>query len=209
MRLVLATSNAGKVAEFRDALARLDAEVVSAKEMGVEDFPEETGSSYEENARVKAVHVAQQTRALALGDDSGLEVDALGGAPGLLSARFGGHSSAEARTAHLLEKLRDVPREERRARFVCCLVLAWPEGNARAFEGVCEGEVLRESTGIGGFGYDPIFYSYDLQKGFAEASREEKQRVSHRGRALHALLEWTRANKVFSAAGGQLSKFPE
>ena len=197
MKLVLATGNEGKVAEFREMLAELDVEILSAREVGITNFPEETGQSYGENAAIKARHITSQTGHFALGDDSGLEVDALNGEPGLYSARFGGDLSAEGRLQHLLEKLRHVTRNERGARFVCSLVLSFPEGNTHTFEGVCEGEILQSSRGESGFGYDPVFYSYDLQKGFAEATREEKRRVSHRGRAARGLLEWVKGGEVF------------
>ena len=197
MRLVIATSNEGKVAEFRDALAELKAEVISAKELGVTQFPEETGQSYEENARLKAEYVALRTHSLALGDDSGLEVDALDGRPGLYSARFGGDLSPSERVDYFLEQLRGVPQDERGARFVCNLVVASPEGDIHTFEGICEGEILGAPRGESGFGYDPVFYSYDLHKSFAEATREEKRRVSHRGRAVAKVLEWARGKEVF------------
>lgn len=193
--IVLATGNEGKVTEFREMLAGVG-EVVSAREVGVTDFPEETGHSYQDNALIKANHVASQIAsgmdAFALADDSGLEVDALGGAPGLYSARFGGDLSPSGRVDYLLEKLRNVPQSERGARFVCSLVLVSPSGEVNTFEGVCEGEILSAPSGEGGFGYDPVFYSYDLNKGFAEATREEKRRVSHRGRAAAGLLEWAK-----------------
>ena len=196
--IVLATGNEGKVAEFREILAGLGTEIVSAKEVGATDFPEETGHSYRENALVKAEHVAGQTDAFVLADDSGLEVDALNGEPGLYSARFGGELSPSGRVEYLLDKLRDVPQGERGARFVCSLVLVSPGGEVNSFEGVCEGEILLAPRGRGGFGYDPVFYSHDLEKGFAEATSEEKRRVSHRGRAAQGLLEWARSAEVFS-----------
>ena len=179
--IVLATGNEGKVAEFREILAELGTGVISAKEVGATDFPEETGQSYRENALIKAEHVAGQTNAFVLADDSGLEVDALNGEPGLYSARFGGTLSSEERVTYLLDKLRDVPEGERGARFVCSLVLISPGGEVNSFEGICEGEILFLPRGRGGFGYDPVFYSRDLEKGFAEATSEEKRRVSHRG----------------------------
>ena len=179
-------------------LADLDVEIISAKELGVSSFPEETGSSYQENALVKANYVASETQSFALGDDSGLEVDALEGVPGLYSARFGGTLSPNERIAYLLEKLRNVPQNERGARFVCSLVLAAPSGEVNTFGGVCEGEILQEPRGESGFGYDPVFYSHDLKKGFAEATREEKRRVSHRGRAVERLLEWAKDKEIFS-----------
>ena len=197
MRLVIATSNEGKVAEFRDALAELEVEVISAKEVGVTQFPEETGQSYEENARLKAEYIALRTHSLALGDDSGLEVDALDGRPGLYSARFGGDLSPDERVNYLLEQIRGVPTGERGARFVCNLVVASPGGDINSFEGICEGEILEAPRGESGFGYDPVFYSHDLSKSFAEATREAKRRVSHRGRAVAKVLEWARGEEVF------------
>lgn len=198
VKLVIASGNEGKVAEFRGALSTLNVEVLSAGELGVTTFPPETGSSYEENALLKAGYASLQTKLPALGDDSGLEVEALRGAPGLYSARFGGDLSPGERTAHLLEKLRRVPQGERGARFVCSLVLATPRGGLHTFEGRCEGEILQGPRGTAGFGYDPVFYSHDLQKSFAEATPEEKRRVSHRGRAVQKLLEWAKGEKIFS-----------
>ena len=199
-KLVLATGNEGKVLEFRQALSGTSLTLLSASEAGVTDFPKETGSSYEENALGKAAHVALRTRLPSLGDDSGLEVDALDGAPGLFSARFGGKVSSGERIAHLLARLRRVPPEERGARFVCVLVLATPNGGMRTFEGECRGRLLEGPRGESGFGYDPVFYSPDLGKTFAEATPEEKRRVSHRGRALEAFRTWLstpQAQKVF------------
>ena len=151
---------------------------------------------------IKAEHVVSQIAlrkgAFALADDSGLEVNALGGAPGLYSARFGGDLSPSGRVDYLLEKLRNVPQGERGARFVCSLALVSSEGEVSTFEGTCEGEILLAPSGQSGFGYDPVFYSHDLEKGFAEATREEKRRVSHRGRAVEGLLEWAKREEVLS-----------
>ena len=196
--IVLATGNEGKAREFREILAELGTEIVSAKEVGVTEFPEETGHSYRENALIKAEHVAGQTDAFVLADDSGLEVDALDGAPGLYSARFGGDLSPGERVEYLLDKLRDIPQSERGARFVCSLVLVSPGGEVNSFEGVCKGEILFAPRGRGGFGYDPVFYSHDLEKGFAEATSEEKRRVSHRGRAAQELLRWAKRSSASS-----------
>jgi len=189
VKLALATANEGKVREFREALGL---SVVSARELGVTDFPEETGGSYEANAHAKALFVTQRTGLPSLGDDSGLEVDALSGAPGLHSARFGGKETDAARLAYLLEQLGGVPDEARTARFVCALVLTLPTGEVQSFEGRCEGRILRAPRGASGFGYDPVFYSADLHKTFAEASPEEKAGVSHRGRALQQFAAWAR-----------------
>jgi XTP/dITP diphosphohydrolase len=197
--LVIASQNEGKLREFREALSPLGLTVLAASEVGVRAFPPEEGHSYLENALIKAAHVAVKSKLPSLGDDSGLEVDVLGGAPGLYSARFGGRLSPGERIAHLLGKLRDVPDEKRQARFVCALVLATPSGYAFSFEGSCEGRILQGPQGEGGFGYDPVFYSPELGKSFAEATREEKARVSHRGRALAALAAWLSSDEAAEA----------
>lgn len=189
-RLVIASQNPDKLREFREALADLPLELLAAGELGVKRFPEETGSSYEENAFVKAAFVATKTGLPSLADDSGLEVEALDGAPGIYSARFGGELSPGERIAYLLQRLRKAPAEAREARFVCSLVLATPEGELRSFHGSCEGRILEGPRGAAGFGYDPIFFSHDLEKTFAEASEAEKRRVSHRGRALDKFAAW-------------------
>lgn len=188
--IVIATANEGKMREFREALADVGFELRSAAEAGVREFPPETGATYAENAMLKAAHVAVETGLPALGDDSGLEVDALDGAPGVYSARFGGDLSPGERIAHLLARLRRVPEGDRGAQFVCSLILATPAGAAVAFEGTCRGRILQGPRGGEGFGYDPVFFSEELGKTFAEASRAEKQAVSHRGRALASFREW-------------------
>ena len=189
-RLVLATGNRGKVEEFRAALAPLDLELLAAADLELGDPPEESGLTYEENALLKAAHAAHASGLPALADDSGLEVDALGGAPGIYSARFGGRLSDGERIAHLLQKLKDVPEGERGAGFRCALVLAWPNGKVISFSGSCRGRILLGPRGEAGHGYDPIFWSQDLQKTFAQATTREKESVSHRGRAVAKLLEW-------------------
>jgi XTP/dITP diphosphohydrolase len=186
-RLVLATGNAGKVRELT-ALVRAwgaDVEVRALAAFPGAALPDETGATYEENARLKAAATAAATAWPALADDSGLEVDALGGAPGLHSARYGPDDAA--RIARLLAALRDRPAVARAARFRCVMVLAWPDGRHVAAEGVSEGRIETAPAGAGGFGYDPVFRSDDLGRTFAEASPEEKARVSHRARAMTAL----------------------
>lgn len=194
MKLALATANPKKLLELQEALeaqgAAPGAGLVAASDLGVLRFPPEEGVTYEENARVKAAFVASATGLPSLADDSGLEVAALGGAPGVLSARFGGEKTDFERVAYLLERLAEVPGGERQARFVAVLVLATPAGESRAFEGVCEGSILEAPRGEGGFGYDPVFYSHALGKTFGEASVAEKRAVSHRGRALRAFAAW-------------------
>lgn len=190
LRLVLATQNEGKIVEVREALADLPLELLSAAEAGIDAFPEETGSSYEENALLKAGFAALRSGLPALADDSGLEVDALDGAPGIYSARFGGKLSPGERIAYLLERIKEVPAGERGASLVGCMVLATPGGEVRSFFGSCRGEILEGPRGEGGFGYGRIFRSADLGITFGEASVEEKRRVSHRGRALRAFRAW-------------------
>lgn len=190
MRLLVATHNAGKLQEFREALgARF--ELLSADDVGLSEFPEETGASYEENALIKAGFVAASAGMPAIADDSGLEVDALDGAPGVYSARFGGPGLTDGeRIAHLLRRLQRVDDAQRTARFVASIVLASPSGAVRAFRGECAGRILQGPRGQGGFGYDPVFLSVELGKTFAEASLGEKRSVSHRGRALAAFAAW-------------------
>lgn len=190
--VVLATGNAGKMREFHEALASFPFRLISAADAGVTRFPPEDGDTYEANAMMKAAHVATRTGLPALADDSGLEVDALGGAPGVHSARFGGDLSDGERAAHLLARLRTVADEARGARFVSVVVLATPAGEVRSFEGRSEGRILQGPRGTGGFGYDPVFFSEELGKGFGQAAVEEKRTVSHRGRALAALADWLR-----------------
>lgn len=196
MKLLIATGNQGKVKEFDHALKDSSInhqhfELLSSKEVGLTDFPEETGSSYEENALIKAEYASEKTGLICLADDSGLEVDALKGAPGLYSARYGGDlASDKARTAYLLEQLTSTPKEKRAAKFVCSLVLRLPTGKSFSFWGESQGEILFAPTGQTGFGYDPVFYSHALHKSFAQASKTEKQQVSHRGNAIQALKKW-------------------
>lgn len=178
---MLASSNAGKLREFRAALPGIY--LLSAAEAGVTDFPPENGSSYAENAALKAQHVAAISGLPALADDSGLEVEALGGAPGLFSARYGDKPSDEARMQHLLQELA-ATGSHRRARFVCTLAYATAASETHFFTGSCAGSITQELRGHHGHGYDPIFLSDDLQQTFGEASDAAKAKVSHRMRAL-------------------------
>jgi XTP/dITP diphosphohydrolase len=151
-------------------------------------LPEETGTTYEDNALIKARAAAAMTGALAVADDSGIEVDALGGEPGVFSARFGGEGlDDEGRTMHLLARLDGVPEARRTARYRCVLALVTPDGAARCVEGTAEGVILTAPRGTGGFGYDPVFLYPPLGRTFAELAPEDKDRVSHRGAAMRAL----------------------
>lgn len=200
VRLALASANPGKLAEFREALDGLPFALAAATELGVTTFPEETGASYEENALIKAAHVSLATGLVALADDSGLEVEALDGQPGVHTARYGGEGLTDGeRMAHLLQQVRKVEGEERRAAFVSVIVVATPGGAVHTFRGESRGLLLHGPRGVGGFGYDPIFYSPELGKSFAEAGLEEKRSVSHRGRALAAFAAWARTDEGAAA----------
>ncbi len=183
MRLVLGTANEGKIAEFRAALQPLGLELLSAGRLGVPPPPEETGATFAENALLKARHYFGATGIASLADDSGLMVDALEGRPGVHSARYA--PTDRERISRLLEELHGM-ESGRSARFVCALCLLG-RGLRVEVEGVVEGTILEAPSGEGGFGYDPIFHYPPLGKTFAELSREEKNRVSHRARALARL----------------------
>lgn len=196
LTVAIATSSSGKLAEFRDALVGLPLELRSASQLGIDEFPEETGANYEENALLKAAHVALRSGLAALADDSGLEVDALAGAPGVRTARYGGPGLTDGeRMAHLLQRLRQVPGDLRSAKFVAVVVLATPTGAVHTFRGESAGLILEGPRGSDGFGYDPIFYSPELGKSFAEATLDEKRRVSHRGRALAKFSAWAQSTE--------------
>jgi len=186
--LVLATLNPHKGRELLALLGTVPFQIKLLSEFPGAQLPEETGRTYAENALVKARTAARLTSALALGDDSGLEVDSLGGAPGLHTARFGGPSlSDRERWELLLERLRDVPLARRTARFCCVIALARPARGEQVVEGIVEGVIAERPRGSGGFGYDPVFFYPPLGRTFGEISDEEKQRVSHRGKALAAV----------------------
>lgn len=182
---VLATGNPHKLEEFGRALGE---EILPPSRFGIVMEVEETGVTFEENALLKARWLAAQTKKPALADDSGLCVDALDGSPGVYSARFGGEGLDDRGRRHLLlEKLKDVPAEKRSARFVCVLALCYPDGREHLFRGECEGLILSEERGRGGFGYDPVFLFPAAGLSFAEMSAAVKDSVSHRGRAIEKL----------------------
>ncbi len=184
-RLVVASGNAHKLKEISEIFT--DFEVVSQKQMGFFEEVEETGATFLENALIKARTAAQALGLPTLADDSGLCVDALEGAPGIFSARYSGiHGDDKANRKLLLKNLEGV--SERNAHFACALALVYPDGREWTAEGRTYGKILYEEEGEGGFGYDPIFFSEDLGKSFGVALAEEKNAVSHRGRALNALL---------------------
>ena len=184
IKIVAATTNAGKLREIREILH--DYEVVSAADVGFYDDIEETGETFVENARIKAQTVCKAVGLPTIGDDSGLCVDALNGAPGIYSARYSGQGVVANRQL-LLKNLKGI--DNRNAHFECAVVLVYPDGREIVVKGRTDGEItIRESNGGNGFGYDCLFFSNELGKTFAEATADEKNAVSHRGRALHNLL---------------------
>lgn len=191
MRLVLASGNRGKLAEMRQILADPNIELVAQGDLRVSDV-EETGATFVENAILKARHAARQTGLPAIGDDSGLSVDALGGAPGLLSARYAGeHGNSEANIAKLLEALQGIPESARGAHFICVVVLLRHADDPAPLvaEGRWHGRILHAPRGSAGFGYDPVFFDPAQQCSAAELNPETKNRISHRGQALAHLRE--------------------
>jgi XTP/dITP diphosphohydrolase len=183
-KLLLATNNKGKVREYKKLLRGIPYQIVTPAEMGITTEVEEGGSSFEENARLKATAFARESGLLTLADDSGLEVDALGGEPGVLSARYAGEgASDEDRISFLLEKLKDIPEEKRGGRFRCVIAIASPEGTVELYSGECRGEIAVRPQGSHGFGYDPVFYLPELGKTMAELPPDVKNKISHRARA--------------------------
>lgn len=188
MKIIVATRNAGKVNEFKEMLGRLGYDVESLLDYETAPETDETGSTFEENAELKSREAAAYFGHAVLSDDSGLEVDALDGAPGVYSARFAGEDkSDEANNALLLEKLTGVPAEKRTARFVCALSLAKPSGETLTVRGTMEGTIGFERKGTNGFGYDPLFIIPSLNQTAAELTKSEKASISHRGQALRKL----------------------
>jgi len=183
-KLLLATNNKGKVREYRELLRDIPFQLVTPAQEGIVLEVEESGSTYEENARLKAVAFSRAGGILTLADDSGLEVDALNGEPGIRSSRYAGEGAADAdRVKHLLTKLKDVPQEKRTARFRCVIAIARPDGSVIYCYGQCDGVITFEPKGDEGFGYDPIFYFPELKKTMAELPPSIKNNISHRARA--------------------------
>ena len=190
-KLFLATNNQAKVREYRSLLLNLPYELVTPAEEGVISVVNEVGESLEENARLKAIAGAVKSQLLALADDSGLEVDALGGEPGWLSARYAGEGASDKdRVNYLLSRLKGVPQEKRSACFRCVIAIATPEGGEVEFcSGECRGVITFEPRGEQGFGYDPIFYLPELRKTMAELPLTIKNQISHRGQAARKVYQ--------------------
>lgn len=195
-KIIFATGNQGKMREVRKILANLkiegeETEILSMKEAGIDIEITEDGASFEENAVIKAKAVSEVVPgAIVLADDSGLQIDYLNGEPGIYSARYlGEDTSYHVKNANLLARLEEVAEEKRTARFVCAIAAAMPDGRVDTATGIIEGRIGYEEKGEGGFGYDPIFYVPEFGKTTAELSEDEKNAVSHRGKALRAIRE--------------------
>ncbi len=183
MRLLIATHNRGKLIEYEKLLAGLPFELVTLDDVGIRDDVAETGTTFAENARIKAIAYARQSQLLTLADDSGLEVDALGGEPGVHSKRYAGEGKSDAeRIVFLLKKLERVPGK-RTARFRCAIAIASPRGELWETDGTCEGEIIATPRGTHGFGYDPIFKIAGREVTMAELPTIEKNKISHRAKA--------------------------
>nr|WP_300664692.1 XTP/dITP diphosphatase [uncultured Acetatifactor sp.] len=189
-RVIFATGNEGKMREIRAILADTYSEILSMKEAGIETDAVEDGKTYEENALIKARAVAAAAGELVLADDSGLEIDYLGKEPGVYSARYLGEDTPYSiKNAELIRRLEGVPEEERTARFVCAIAAVLPDGREITVRAAIEGRIGYEEKGSNGFGYDPIFYVPEFGKTTAELTEEEKNQVSHRGKALRLMKE--------------------
>jgi len=188
--IIIATGNQGKVNEFKELFSNIDISISSLKDHW-NPLPEieENGSTFYDNAKIKADWVYERSNGVwALADDSGLEVDALGGAPGVLSARFSGEAAtSEDNNEKLINALKDIPEHLRTARFKCVLVLKISHDTYLSAEGTCEGIITLEKSGSGGFGYDPLFIPQGFNETFAQISSEEKNKISHRGKAMRKL----------------------
>lgn len=201
--LLLATTSADKVRETKSVLGDLPLRLVTLQDIGLELTVPETGSTFLDNARIKAEAYHRATGLMVLAEDAGLEVDALGGEPGVRSARWAGTSDYTVVNRMLLDRLKQVPWERRTARYVSAMVLVEEDGSQHEFTGTCEGYIALEPRGTGGFGYDPIFYVPEYGKTMAELSEEEKNRISHRGKAARQVREYLLARLRQSAAQRQ------
>ena len=184
MKVILASKNPHKLTELSVILSQHGFEIALESEYGLDIDVDETGTTFEENSLLKAEAVMKASGLPVLADDSGLMVDALDGAPGVYSARYGHKSSDGERTAFLLENMKDVPDDKRTAKFVCVITCLWPDGRKIVARGECPGVITREVHGENGFGYDPVFYLPELGMTYAELPSEQKNAISHRARAL-------------------------
>ena len=188
-KIIFASNNQGKIREVKDMLADPDVEVLSMKEAGLDMDIEENGTTFQQNALIKARAVWNETHELTIADDSGLEIDWMNGEPGVYSARFMGHdTSYDVKNAAILEKMKDVKGIDRSARFVCAMAAILPDGREITTRGTMEGVIADKIQGSNGFGYDPILYLPEYGKTSAQLTEEEKNKISHRGEALRELV---------------------
>lgn len=187
-KIILASNNQGKIKEVKQICSDMNVEIISIKEAGIDIDIEENGTTFEENALIKAKAIMQLTGEITIADDSGLEIDYLGGEPGVYSARYMGHdTSYDIKNQAIIDRLEGVEEKNRTARFVCVMAAAFPDGRHVTTRGTMEGIIGYEIKGSNGFGYDPILYLPQYQKTSAELSQEEKNKISHRGKALEKL----------------------
>ena len=198
MKYVLATANPGKVSEMREILSELEIDIISRNELGIDDDVEETGTTFFENAKIKAEAICAVSGMPTIADDSGLIVDALDGRPGVYSSSYGGEElTASERCAYLLSEMKNM--EQRRAKFVCTIVCIFPDGDLLTADGECAGAIVTKPRGSGGFGYDPVFLPDGHNRTMAELSSNEKNAISHRGIALR---KFSKLLKSFKAGMG-------
>lgn len=192
-KIIFATGNQGKMKEIKAVFSDFDGEILSMKEAGIDCSIEENGQTFEENALIKAKAIHEHTDAIVLADDSGLEVDYLGKEPGVHSARYLGEETPYTiKNQKIMDRLEGVPKEERTARFVCAIAAVLPDGTSYVVRETIEGYIGYEERGENGFGYDPIFMVSEYEKTTAELTMEEKNKISHRGKALKAMRELLR-----------------
>lgn len=198
MKLVLASNNAHKLEEISKILSALDMEVVPQKELGITIEPDENGQTFEENSYIKAKAIMDACGLPTIADDSGLMVDALNGEPGVHTARYGGEGvrTDRERYEYLLSQMEGIPQEQRGAKFVTVITLLFPDGRKVVARGECPGRILYAAEGDNGFGYDPVFFSYDAGNSFALLPPEVKNSLSHRARALTALVQKIREENI-------------
>ncbi len=195
MRIIAATGNVGKIREIKKIFSDDNVEIISMGELGIDIDIEENGTTFEENSLIKARTIAKMTGEIALADDSGLCVDALGGAPGIYSARYAGDDATdEERIEKLLKELSD--EENRNAKFVSVIAVVFPDGREMTASGEVKGKIAYEIFGNGGFGYDPVFISDELGKTFGQATADEKNRISHRARAIKKMYQMMKENNL-------------
>ena len=195
-KFIVATKNKGKLNEIKEILSDFDYEVLSMTDLGINKEIEETGSTFEENALIKAKAVWNLTGETVMADDSGLEVDALNGAPGIYSSRFAGpNATDEERNKKLLALLEEVPFEKRKARFVCAIAVVYPDGSDFVVRGTCDGYIAFKPEGNNGFGYDPLFYVPEFGMTTAQMDPKKKHSISHRGKALQEMINMLKQNR--------------